>query len=832
MQLCPYKQDVIKNYNISLLFLKNFEINYNKSVKKFKILMKNNSSSNSSVKKFLSRKAFLTGIFSIPVFNNNYLSINIKNDDIEQIFFNLETISDKKIKSTSEKIKKNRLNIISKEKELETVEKILNVFSAFFFIGNSVFLGILFSERSSNKIELPEIYSPNQISAYFRLRPEKIIIRFTQIFFEIFKFSTGFLKDFLFNSESKTFKEYFINIEYEVIYYSKLFHRSLKNNLDFIQILGSHKIIRFVHICQIFQFRFKKRKKKNQEIKWNNRAKQLRETISKLSPAFIKLAQVLVTRPDIVGENIAKELQRLQDDMPYFSNEKAFNFIKKELGANPDQIFNKISKEPVAAASLGQVYKGNLDGIKVAIKVQRPGLQEVIALDILLIRFTATFIQKIFKIRTDLVSIVDEYGQRLFEELDYRKESANMIKFRSLYGYMDMIYIPRVFVEYSSKHVLVMEWVEGDRFVKNSLKSMQEEVSLIEIGVRCLLVQLLETGFLHCDPHGGNLIKTKDGRLAYLDFGLISEIPETVRYSFISAILNLLNREYESLAKNLNGMALIRNDDLDKEIEKLTLAFFETFDKSLSDFDGLTFQEITEKIIRLTFKFPFFLPPYFLNNLRAIATLEGLALMADPDFKIADVIYPYIINKLLTNPAPQFQAALEDFLIDRNNMKPNWNRLEALLQDPEWTKTFSEKSENISDTILNFIISPTGYFLKNLILQNILEYFFKKFRSFFLFIYFKKFLNFKISKQKKNKKKANVQLNLLNPSKKVEEIIFPNFKDSKIYTLKTFYQLIEASFFSTIIFFSEFVFKFFNLFFNLFFKKIKFILQFSNYRMK
>jgi predicted unusual protein kinase regulating ubiquinone biosynthesis (AarF/ABC1/UbiB family) len=205
------------------------------------------------------------------------------------------------------------------------------------------------------------------------------------------------------------------------------------------------------------------------------------------------------------------------------------------------------------------------------------------------------------------------------------------------------------------------------------------------------------------------LIKTKDGRLAYLDFGLISEIPETVRYSFISAILNLLNREYESLAKNLNGMALIRNDDLDKEIEKLTLAFFETFDKSLSDFDGLTFQEITEKIIRLTFKFPFFLPPYFLNNLRAIATLEGLALMADPDFKIADVIYPYIINKLLTNPAPQFQAALEDFLIDRNNMKPNWNRLEALLQDPEWTKTFSEKSENILTFFRYFRLSGNSY---------------------------------------------------------------------------------------------------------------------------
>mmetsp|Transcript_46970 Transcript_46970/g.117698 ORF Transcript_46970/g.117698 Transcript_46970/m.117698 type:complete len:517 (+) Transcript_46970:3007-4557(+) len=510
--------------------------------------------------------------------------------------------------------------------------------------------------------------------------------------------------------------------------------------------------------------------------------------------------------------------------MPFFSKEEAFDFIKKELGANPEKIFSDISSEPVAAASLGQVYKANLDGIQVAIKVQRPGLLELIALDIFVIRFLADMTQKIFKVRTDLVAIIDEYAERLFEELDYRKESSNMIKFRSLYGYMEMLYIPRVFLEYSSKHVLVMEWIEGDRLVKNSAKAMQEDVSLIEIGVRCSLVQLLETGFLHCDPHGGNLIKTKDGKLAYLDFGLVSEIPETVRYSLISAILNLINREYESLAKDFNGMALLRSDDLDKEISQISHAFFETFDKSLSNFDKFTFQDISEKIFRLTVNFPFILPPYFLNNLRAIATLEGLALTADPNFKIADVIYPYIINKLLTNSAPQFQASLEDFLIDEETKKPNWNRLEALLQDPEWTETFSDQSVSLSDTLLNFIISPTGNFLRNLIIQTLLELSIKKIFSFYYLLKRKIFLKFQ-----KNKKEKNflTKKNLGNFNFQNSEIVFPNLRGSKIYNWNTFFLLTKACILSTIVIISEFFFKFILFFLEFFIEKIPLLFNFS-----
>mmetsp|Transcript_30525 Transcript_30525/g.61531 ORF Transcript_30525/g.61531 Transcript_30525/m.61531 type:complete len:588 (-) Transcript_30525:1030-2793(-) len=538
---------------------------------------------------------------------------------------------------------------------------------------------------------------------------------------------------------------------------------------------------RIGNIYQANKLRTQKKQEENLEKKWDQKAKKFRRKIVNLSPAFVKIAQAFAARPDIVGERVANELQCLQDDMPFFSNEKAFEFIKTELGVSHSKIFSTISDFPVAAASLGQVYKGQLDDVPVAIKVQRPDLVSLIALDILIIRFFAWSIQKIFQSKTDLVSSVDEYAERLFEELDYRKEASNMIKFRSLYGYMDMIYIPRVFTDYSSQRVLVMDWVQGDRLVKNSVKVSQEDISLIETGVKCSLVQLLEIGFLHCDPHAGNLIKTKDGRLAYLDFGLVSEVPESVRFSFITAILHLINKEFDSLAKDFSGMALIRSDDLDKEINLFSFSLSEIFEKSLSDSEKFTFQDIAEKIFQLSVKFPFILPPYFLNNLRALATLEGLGKVADSNFKIVNIIYPYIINRLLTNRSPQFRNSLEKFLIDKKSSKPNWGKLEALLQDPEWVGNFSDQNQKIPEAFMSFFISPSGSFINRLIL-----------REFSKTLWAQKFFKTLIKKMKNflflllSNKKRNFFLK----KKTTTGVLLRIFFKAKIYNTKTFILLI------------------------------------------
>lgn len=652
---------------------------------------------------------------------------------------------------------------------------------------------ISYSERFSKKTRLPFYYEPNQILSFYKLRPEKIITRFSQIFFEIFRFFFSLTIDNFLYSEKNSYSLEKHNKEKKEVYlispeedqYSFEDFSTYKK----IKIRNFIQNIRINNLFQIHSLQTRKRRKKNLEKKWDENAKKLRKTIVSLSPAFVKIGQAFAARPDIVTERVARELQYLQDGMPFFSNEKAFELIRTELGITYSKIFSNISTSPVAAASLGQVYKGEMDGVSVAIKVQRPGLIELIALDMLIIRFLAWVFQKFLRSKTDLVASVDEYGERLFEELDYRKEASNMIKFRSLYGYMDMIYIPRVFTDYSSQRVLVMDWVQGDRLVKNSVKVSQEDISLIETGVKCSLVQLLEIGFLHCDPHAGNLIKTKSRKLAYLDFGLVSDVPESVRFSFITAILHLINREYESLAKDFSGMALIRSDDLDKEINLFSQSLSEIFEKSLSGSEGFTFQEMTEKIFRLSVRFPFIFPPYFLNNLRAIATLEGLGKIADSNFKIVNIIYPYIINRLLTNSSPQFQNALEKFLIDGKNLKPNWEKLEALLQDPEWTETFSDQSENLPDAILNFIISPSGRFVTRIIIGELIEICFS---GIFIQIFLKNFKNFIQKPLLKTKKIFTFAKNdkLLDKKKTTLEYLSLVCLESRVYSFQTGFRLV------------------------------------------
>lgn len=764
--------------------------------------------------KFENRREFLEKVFILPSFILLFLDtkkIKMLRDDYEkmdQMFIRLKTTEKKEIfKNLNYKKNKIKSNHF-KEEDLILIEFFYNLAFSFLLIGGFSFLVDSISNRLFKKIDLPDDYDPEKIFLYFSIRPDKIIIRFSQILLKCIKFSSMLIvEQFIPQTKNKMLNTF------------DCFKPKQNNILEVFKNLFNNKInskkfktIRLENILNFLKIQAKIRKKFYWQNHNNQRAKQLREIVSTLSPAFIKLAQAFASRPDVVGEKVAKELQRLQDDMPFFSNEIAFDFIKREIGAPSSKIFSEISKAPVAAASLGQVYKAILDGVTVAVKVQRPGLIELLALDIIIIRFLALFGQKILNIRTDLVAAVDEYAFRLFEELDYRKEASNMIKFRSLYGYMDRIYIPKVFLDYSSQHVLVMEWVDGERLVKNSVKVLQEDISLIEIGVRCSLVQLLEVGFLHCDPHGGNLIKTKDGKLAYIDFGLVSEIPESIRYSLIISILHLINREYELLARDFTGLALIRNDDLDKEIQNFSSALSEMFGSSLVDIETFTFQDATEKIFRLTVKFPFILPPYFLNNLRAIATLEGIALMADSKFKISDVIYPYIINRLLTNPFPQFRAALEDFLVNTNTLELNWKRLQTLLKDPEWNENFSDQSENLSDTILSFTISPTGSFMKRKILRNIINRVELLLNHLFFFKNKKK--NIKIILKKKISNNLNYKDNFAYFHKKSGNIMNLIFYESKIYNLKNLLFFLKISFLSSILVFTEILIRIYNLFTN------------------
>ncbi len=457
------------------------------------------------------------------------------------------------------------------------------------------------------------------------------------------------------------------------------------------------------------------RRQKN-ELK---RAIQLRKTLTDLGPAFIKIGQALSTRPDLVSPIYLEELTKLQDQLPPFSNELAYQFIEEELGDKPENIYAEISADPLAAASLGQVYKGKLKtGETVAVKVQRPGLSERITLDIYILRSLSVWAQKTFKvIRSDLVAIMDEFGYRIFEEMDYTHEGRNAERFQQLYGHINDIYVPRIYWEHTGRRVLTMEWVTGTKLTQLDEISAQgiDARYLIELGVQCSLRQLLEHGFFHADPHPGNLLASPDGKLVYLDFGMMSEVKPYQRYGLLEAVVHLVNRDFEGLAHDYVKLEFLTPDtDLTPIIPALGNVFNDALGASVAE---LNFKSITDQLSALMYEYPFRVPAYYALIIRSLVTLEGIAINVDPNFKVLSKAYPYVAKRLLTDPAPELRASLRDLLFKDGSLR--WNRLENLLKNARSSEDYD--ISQVLDQTLDFLFSERGQYIRERLATELIK---------------------------------------------------------------------------------------------------------------
>ncbi|MBW4608449.1 MAG: AarF/ABC1/UbiB kinase family protein [Hassallia sp. WJT32-NPBG1] len=450
------------------------------------------------------------------------------------------------------------------------------------------------------------------------------------------------------------------------------------------------------------------------------RAAQLRELLTRLGPAYIKIGQALSTRPDLVPPVYLEELTRLQDQLPAFPNEIAYQFIQEELGALPEEIYSELSPHPIAAASLGQVYKGKLKstGEEVAVKVQRPDLREGITIDLYILRRLAGWAQRTFKrVRSDLVGILDELGDRIFEEMDYIHEGQNAERFFQLYGHMKDVYVPNIYWEYTNRRVLTMEWINGTKLTNTAELSAQgiNARYLIEVGVQCSLRQLLEHGFFHADPHPGNLLATTDGKLAYLDFGMMSEIQPLQRYGLIEAIVHVVNRDFEGLAKDYVNLDFLSPEtDLTPIIPAFARVFADAEGASVAD---LNIKSITDELSALMYEYPFRVPPYYALIIRSLVTLEGIAIYIDPNFKVLSEAYPYVSKRLLTDPAPQLRASLQDLLFKEGTFR--WNRLENLLKNARNNQDYDFNL--VLNQGLEFLSSERGAFIRNRVVDEVVK---------------------------------------------------------------------------------------------------------------
>ncbi|XP_057516566.1 protein ACTIVITY OF BC1 COMPLEX KINASE 1, chloroplastic [Amaranthus tricolor] len=411
------------------------------------------------------------------------------------------------------------------------------------------------------------------------------------------------------------------------------------------------------------------------------RAMQLRNLLCDLGPSFIKAGQVLANRPDIIREDYMNELCILQDDVPPFPNQVAFKIIEEELGQPLEAIFSKISSQTIAAASLGQVYRATLraTGEDVAIKVQRPNIEPIIYRDLFLFRTLASFLNgiSIQKLGCNAELIVDEFGEKLLEELDYTLEARNIEEFIENFKDDPTVKIPRVYKQYSGSHVLVMEWIDGIRCTDPQAirESGIDMDGFLTVGVSAALRQLLEFGLFHGDPHPGNIFAMQDGRIAYVDFGNVAVLSQQNKQILIDAVVHAVNEDYAEMANDFTRLGfLAKGTNVAPIIPALEAIWQNSLGKGLSEFN---FRSVTGKFNQLVYNYPIRIPERFSLVIRSLLTQEGICLSLEPDFKFLEVAYPYVAKRLLTDPNPALRERLIQVLFKDGVFQ--WKRLENLI---------------------------------------------------------------------------------------------------------------------------------------------------------
>ncbi|KAK3232798.1 hypothetical protein CYMTET_56871, partial [Cymbomonas tetramitiformis] len=403
-----------------------------------------------------------------------------------------------------------------------------------------------------------------------------------------------------------------------------------------------------------------------------SRGTVLRNGISQLGPVFVKLAQTLSTRPDIVGDEAAGALSVLQDQWegPVVSGDPTW-------GGEPSApvLFATLSEQPVAAASIGQVYRGQLAcGMEVAVKVQRPNILKQVSLDMYVTREVLEWFEQTgFNGSEDLPLIVDEVGTGIFYELDYRQEGKNADDFQESLGFLDYLHIPRTFWDFTRCRVLTQEWIHG-RPMK--ALSLEEQKVMVKMGVDCSAVQLLRTGLIHADPHEGNMLFTDDGKLALLDFGLVCRVDNSKQEAMANCVLNILNANWAGVVDNLRGIEILPRvpsvfvDPSGQPTDfgtpngtwkELTDAEFkEAFSAALSGGEGgdskRNFTQLVMDLTKLAGQYKFQLPSYMVFIIRSITTLDFCAVRTNCN--MYEVAAPVALWRALTPKTPEGTSPL------------------------------------------------------------------------------------------------------------------------------------------------------------------------------
>ncbi|MBC1236415.1 AarF/ABC1/UbiB kinase family protein [Nostoc sp. 2RC] len=387
------------------------------------------------------------------------------------------------------------------------------------------------------------------------------------------------------------------------------------------------------------------------EIKQTARRKTqavwIRNTLLDLGPTFIKVGQLFSTRADIFPVEYVEELAKLQDKVPAFSYEQVESIIEQELGRKIPELFQNFEPIPLAAASLGQVHKAVLhSGEAVVVKVQRPGLKKLFEIDLQILKGITRYFQnhpKWGKGR-DWLGIYEECCRILWEEIDYLNEGRNADTFRRNFRGYDWVKVPKVYWRYTTSRVLTLEYVPGIKISQyEALEAAGlDRKTIARQGAQAYLLQLLNNGFFHADPHPGNIAISPDGSLIFYDFGMMGQIKSNIREGLMETLFGIAQKDGERVVRSLIDLGAIAPVDDMGPVRRSVQYMLDNFmDKP---FENQSVAAISDDLYEIAYNQPFRFPATFTFVMRAFSTLEGVGKGLDPEFNFMEVAKPYAMQ--------------------------------------------------------------------------------------------------------------------------------------------------------------------------------------------
>ena len=386
-------------------------------------------------------------------------------------------------------------------------------------------------------------------------------------------------------------------------------------------------------------------KDRRNRIEKLTRSERVRMTFEELGPTYIKLGQILSTRPDLIPVDFTRELSKLQDNVPPFDFDEVRKTIETEIDSTLEKLFDFFDETPFASASIGQVHRAGLaDGEIVAVKVQRPGIKKIIEVDIEIMLHLATLIERNIKEMALYrpVKIVEEFAKALGKEIDYTIEATSLERFSQDFLDDPTVYIPKVFRNITTERVITMELIDGIKISEiDRLEMAGLDRKLITVrGAAYYLKQIFVQGFFHADPHPGNIFVLPDNVICLLDFGMTGSVDRQTREEFVDLVDSVVHR-HESRATRVLLKLTSWDDEPDIRILEKDVADFmgRHLFKPLKDIE---IAKLLNHLLELASRHRLMIPPDIYLMMKTLTTIEGVALLLDPDFDMVAQTAPFI----------------------------------------------------------------------------------------------------------------------------------------------------------------------------------------------